>query len=81
MVKDIHLSRPDAPGWRRSPTRFSSGSRKLAGADVDLYVGGELLATSKPELMASGLLGTGSARGWREGRGRAPFALNCTVNP
>jgi nitrogen fixation/metabolism regulation signal transduction histidine kinase len=28
----------------------------LAGVDVDLYLGGELLATSKPELVASGLV-------------------------
>ena len=38
--------------------RHEPDALRLVGVDVDLYIGGELLATSKPELVASGLLGS-----------------------
>jgi hypothetical protein len=55
LVKEIHLSRPpSALGVAPLTDSVLERVSELAGVDVDLYVGGELLATSKPELVASG---------------------------
>jgi signal transduction histidine kinase len=62
LVKEIHLSRPpSALGMAPLTDSVLERVSGLAGVDVDLYIGGELLATSKPELVASGLLGTRAA--------------------
>ncbi len=62
LVKEIHLSRPpSALGVAPLTDSVLERVSELAGVDVDLYVGGELLATSKPELVASALLGTRAA--------------------
>ncbi len=59
LVRDAHLSRsPSALGMAPLTDSVLERVAGLAGVDVDLYIGGELLATSKPELVASGLLGT-----------------------
>ena len=57
LVKEMHLSRPtSALGMAPLTDAVLERVSSLAGVDVDLYIGGELLATSKPELVASGLL-------------------------
>jgi len=62
LVKEMHLSRPtSALGMAPLTDSVLEQVSGLAGVDVDLYIGGELLATSKPELVASGLLGTRAA--------------------
>jgi signal transduction histidine kinase len=62
LVKESHLSRPPSPlGMAPLTDSVLERVSGLAGVDVDLYIGGELLATSKPELVASGLLGTRAA--------------------
>ncbi len=58
LVKEMHLSRPtSALGMAPLTDSVLERVSRLVGVDVDLYIGGELLATSKPELVASGLLG------------------------
>jgi signal transduction histidine kinase len=62
LVRDSHLSRPPSPlGMAPLTDSVLERVALLAGVDVDLYIGGELLATSKPELIASGLLGSRAA--------------------
>ncbi len=62
LVKETHLSRPtSALGMAPLTDSVLERVSGLAGVDVDLYIGGELLATSKPELVASGLLGSRAA--------------------
>jgi signal transduction histidine kinase len=62
LVRDSHLSRPPSPlGMAPLTDSVLERVALLAGVDVDLYIGGELLATSKPELVASGLLGSRAA--------------------
>ncbi len=62
LVKEIHLSRPtSALGMAPLTDSVLERVSGLVGVDVDLYIGGELLATSKPELVASGLLGSRAA--------------------
>jgi signal transduction histidine kinase len=62
LVRDAHLSRPpSALGMAPLTDSVLERVAGLAGVDVDLYIGGELLATSKPELVASGLLRTRAA--------------------
>jgi signal transduction histidine kinase len=59
LVKEMHLSRPtSALGMAPLTDSVLERVSRLVGVDVDLYIGGELLATSKPELVASGLLGS-----------------------
>jgi signal transduction histidine kinase len=62
LVREIQLSRPaSAAGTAPITDAVLERVRTLSGVDTDLYVEGELLATSKPELVASGLLGTRAA--------------------
>ena len=62
LVKETHLSRPtSALGMAPLTDSVLERVSGLASVDVDLYIGGELLATSKPELVASGLLGSRAA--------------------
>jgi signal transduction histidine kinase len=62
LVKDSHMSRPtSALGMAPLTDSVLERVAGLVGVDVDLYIGGELLATSKPELVASGLLGSRAA--------------------
>ncbi len=62
LVKEMHLSRPtSALGMAPLTDSVLERVSGLSGVDVDLYIGGELLATSKPELVASGLLGSRAA--------------------
>ncbi len=62
LVKEMHLSRPtSALGMAPLTDSVLERVSGLVGVDVDLYIGGELLATSKPELIASGLLGSRAA--------------------
>jgi len=62
LVKEMHLSRPtSALGMAPLTDSVLERVSGLAGVDVDLFIGGELLATSKPELVASGLLGSRAA--------------------
>jgi signal transduction histidine kinase len=59
LVKEMHMSRPtSALGMAPLTDSVLERVARLVGVDVDLYIGGELLATSKPELVASGLLGS-----------------------
>lgn len=62
LVREVHTSRPtSALGMAPLTDSVLERVSGLAGVDVDLYIGGELLATSKPELVASGLLGSRAA--------------------
>ena len=62
LVTEAHKARPTSPlGMAPLTDSVLEHVSALAGVDVDLYIGGELLATSKPELVASGLLGSRAA--------------------
>jgi signal transduction histidine kinase len=62
LVKELQLSRPtSALGMAPLTDSVLERVSGLAGVDVDLYIGGELLATSKAELVSSGLLGSRAA--------------------
>jgi signal transduction histidine kinase len=62
LVREVHISRPtSALGMAPLTDSVLERVSGLASVDVDLYIGGELLATSKPELVASGLLGSRAA--------------------
>jgi signal transduction histidine kinase len=62
FVRETLLAQPaSAAGTAPVTDAVLERVRTLSGIDADLYVGGELLATSKPELVASGLIGTRAA--------------------
>jgi signal transduction histidine kinase len=62
MLKEKHLSRPASPlGMAPLTDTVLEQVSELVGLDVDLYIGGELLATSKAELVASALRGSRAA--------------------
>ncbi len=62
IVHELHLAAPSS-ALGTAPVTDSVLERvaDIAGVDVDLYIGGELLATSNPELVSSGLLHTRAA--------------------
>jgi signal transduction histidine kinase len=62
IVREVHFSQPtSAVGVAPLTDSVLERVRTLTGFDVDIHVGGELLATSKPELVASGLVATRAA--------------------
>jgi signal transduction histidine kinase len=62
IVREVHFSQPtSAVGVAPLTDSVLERVRALTGVDVDVHVGGELLATSKPELVASGLVPTRAA--------------------
>lgn len=62
LVREIHLSRPTSTlGMAPLTDALLERVSGIVGVDVDLYIGGELLATSKAELVSSGLLGSRAA--------------------